>query len=347
MAETMIEIAVLGEPIWEGVRGELEAIPDINVTYLPYFDTDEQRDYRRDCFAFRQPCQEERLDDALLEALSKAEIVIGVDLPVGLLRLAPRLKWVHSFSAGIDQAYGSGLEDSTSVVFTNQGDLMSPGIAEQCMAGVLALAKRFDHFQATRQQREWRRTQVLNLDGKTLGIFGLGGIGRHVARRAQPFGLRVVGTRRQADKPVPFVDQIYPFEERIEVAAQSDFLVVCAALTPATLGMLGAAEIAAMKPSAYVINVGRGKLIDEEALIKALQSGALAGAHLDCFWTEPNPPENPIWNMPNVIVTPHNAGAQEGMMTKNVTIFLDNLDRYRNSRPLLNVRGPARADSWY
>jgi phosphoglycerate dehydrogenase-like enzyme len=274
-------------------------------------------------------------------------VVLGVDLPVGLVRLAPRLKWVHSGSAGIDQAYGSGLESTASVVFTNQGDLLSPGIAEQCMAGVLALAKRFDHFQSTRHDREWRRTMGHTLDGKTLGIFGLGGIGRHVARLADPFGLRVIGTRRHSDAPVPFVEEILPFERRIEVAARSDFLVVCAALTPATLRMLGAAEIAAMKPSAYVINVARGKLIDEDALIRALGSGALAGAHLDCFWTEPNPPENPLWEMPNVIVTPHNAGAQAGLFARNVELFLDNVDRYLNSKPLLNVRPPAPPEAWY
>jgi phosphoglycerate dehydrogenase-like enzyme len=328
-------------------RKMLESTPGVHITYAPYGDTDLERGARRDSLIYRQPPPTKPIEQSVLDALKNAEVVLGVDLPVDLIGLAPNLKWVHTFSAGIDQAYGSGLEKSDKVLFTNQGPLMSRGIAEQCLAGILALSKRFDHFQTVRARREWLRNETIIIKGKTLGIYGLGGIGGHLAQMAKCLGMRVIGTKRNTGKPVENVDQLFPPERRIEVAAQSDFLALCSALTPDTLKMLGEKEIAAMKPTAFVVNVGRGKLIDEPFLIKALKEKRLAGAHLDCFWTEPNPPENELWDMPNVIFSPHNSGTQEGIFAENVKVFHDNLLRYLKKEPLLYLKPPRELGQWY
>jgi len=328
-------------------RALLEAIPGVAITYAPYSDTDLERGARRDSMVYRQPPPSKPIEPAVLEALKRAEVILGVDLPVNLVGLAPKLKWVHTISAGIDQAYGSGLEKTDKVVFTNQGPLMSRGIAEQALAGILALSKRFPHFEAARPRREWLRNETLIARGKTVGIFGLGQIGQHLAKMCKALDMRVIGIKRNASEPVPNVDALFPTERRVEVAAQSDFLVLASALTPDTLRLLGEKEIAAMKPGAFVINVGRGKLIDEPALIRALREKRLGGAHLDCFWTEPNPPDNELWDMPSVIFTPHNSGTQEGIFAENMKVFHDNLLRYLKNEPLRHVKPPRELSQWY
>ena len=329
------------------VRKDLESTPGVHITYASYWEPDSLRDARREALVFRKPPPSQPVEPRVLEAIKNAEVILGVDLPLGLVEMAPRLKWVHTFSAGIDQAYGSGLESTDRVIFTNQGSLMSQGIAEQALAGILALSKRFNHFEHVRQRREWMRWETVIVRGKTLGIFGLGQIGQHLAPMAKACGMRVIGTKRDTSKSVPHVDELFTSEQRLEVAKQADFLVLTSALTPATLRMLGERELAAMKPSAFIINMGRGKLIDEPLMIRALKEKRIAGAHLDCFWTEPNPPDNELWDLPNVIFTPHNSGSQEGMFANNIRVFKDNLSRYLKGDPLLYVKPPRPLEQWY
>jgi phosphoglycerate dehydrogenase-like enzyme len=344
---TTRENVLAGEKSMGEARKALESVPGVHVTYASYWEPDTLRDARRAALVFRKPAPVQSVEPRVRDALKNAEVVLGVDLPVGLVDMAPGLKWVHTFSAGIDQAYGSGLETSNKVIFTNQGSLMSQGIAEQCLAGVLALAKRFYHFQNVRARREWMRWETVTARGKTLGIYGLGQIGQHLAPMAKAVGMRVIGTKRDTSKPVPHVDELFTPERRIEVARQADFLVLTSALTPQSMHMLGERELAAMKPTAFIVNLGRGKLIDEPLMIKALKEKRIAGAHLDCFWTEPNPPENELWDLPNVIFTPHNSGSQEGMFAENMRVFGENLRRYLKGEQLLYVKPPRPLDEWY
>ena len=171
---------------------------------------------------------------------------------------------------------------------------------------------------------------------QVVGVVGLGTIGREIARLANSIGMRVIGTRNNPE-PVPHVEKVYGADELRSVLSEADFVVLIAALTPETRGMIGKAELAAMKQDAYLINVARGAIVVEADLIEALQNGTIAGAALDVFETEPLPPESPLWKMENVIITPHIAGARPDYLHAVSEIFSKNLTRYISGEPLFNV----------
>jgi len=175
------------------------------------------------------------------------------------------------------------------------------------------------------------------LCGKTLGIVGLGGIGSEVAKRAKAFGMRVIATRRRPDRRSEFADEVRGADELGWLLGESDFVAVCSALTHETRHLIGAEELKRMKATAYLINIGRGGLVDEGALVAALRGGEIAGAGLDVFEREPLPSESPLWEMPNVMITPHDAGSSPRSHERLMEVFLENLRRYVAGEPLLNV----------
>ncbi|GIW42623.1 MAG: 3-phosphoglycerate dehydrogenase [Candidatus Binatia bacterium] len=285
----------------------------------------------------------EKLTPELLSALERAEVVFGFVLPRNLPQLAPRLRWVATPATGFDQLRGCGVLES-GIPVTSVGGLFAPDIAEHVFASVLFLAKRLRTFEDQRRRREWRMRRVEFLHGKTLGLVGVGNIGKAVAARAKAFGMRVVGVGRSSSegRTVPGVDRLLERRELPMLLREADVVVVAVADTPETRGMIGEREIGEMKPTAYLVNVSRGTVLDEPALVHALESGRLRGAALDVFETEPLPPESPLWELENVLVTPHVAANAEDYMPRAIAQFAENLRRYLEGKPLENRYDPVR-----
>jgi phosphoglycerate dehydrogenase-like enzyme len=198
-------------------------------------------------------------------------------------------------------------------------------------------ARRQVAHQWAQDELEGRTTAIHTLQGRRMGIVGLGSIGLEVARLASAVGLRVTAIRRRAGHPPGGVDAVLPPDRLADLLGISDLVVLSAPTTPATRGLIGRREIAQMKPGAFLINVGRGKLIDDDAVIEALQAGWLGGAALDVFQHEPLDSSSPYWDLPNVIVTPHTSGAMQDYWTPLVALFAENLRRFEQGLPLLNV----------
>jgi phosphoglycerate dehydrogenase-like enzyme len=201
---------------------------------------------------------------------------------------------------------------------------------------LLRHARRLPEFEANQREHAWQRVECDELTGKTLVVVGVGGIGREVARLASAFGMRVLGVRRSPG-PEPHVEALYPPERLAEVLPQADYLVLACPLTRETRGLINAERLALLTPDAYLVNIARGGVVVEAALIEALRAGRLAGAALDVFEQEPLPPESPLWSLPNVIVTPHNSAASPRTLDRGAAIFLDNLRRFAANEPLRGV----------
>jgi len=281
---------------------------------------------------------EHTADRARLLALAPtADVIVGWNVPPEVVRRAERLRWIHSTAAGVDQLLFPELLQR-EVLLTSSSGIHAEPLSEHVLGVLLMLSRRL-HI-AVRQQlaRRWDRRTVLGdeLGGKTLGILGLGAIGRAIAERARVFGMRVIGTRRSG-APVPHVEQVFPPEGLDEVLRRSDVLVVVLPLTPATRGLIGARELALLPPGAFLINVGRGAIVQEAALVDALRAGRLAGAALDVFEQEPLPPESPLWDLPQVIITPHVSGTTPRYYDRAIPLFCENLRRFLRGDPLLNV----------
>jgi phosphoglycerate dehydrogenase-like enzyme len=255
------------------------------------------------------------------------------------VRKAPQLKWLHVFNAGVDHPIYTEMIERGVRVTTSSGSA-SVAIAQTAITGLLALARGFPHWLAAQRRREWTpmrgEASPRDLTGQTAVILGLGKIGTEIARLARALGLTVIGVRRAPRKSDDPVDELHPPAALAGLAVRCDWLVIACPLTPETRGLVNAALIARLPGGARIINIARGEIVDEPALIAALRSGHLAGAYLDVFETEPLPPESPLWDLPNVIVTPHNAGATAGGDERVLEIFLDNLGRWHRGAPLVN-----------
>jgi phosphoglycerate dehydrogenase-like enzyme len=240
---------------------------------------------------------------------AEAEVGYGPAPSAAALALYPKLRWWQHCWAGIALDFCRAAR-ARGIVVTNMSGLYGPSIAEHAFGLLTVLARNYHTAFRNQQARTWDRevaARMVDLRGKTLGIVGLGNIGQCVARLGRAYGMRVVGCRR-TDAPTPGVDQVYPLKRLHALLAESDALVVAAPLTPVTEGLLGPAEFAAMKPGLLFVNVSRGTIAQEPALLDALRSGQVAAAGLDVFAVEPLPPEHPLWSMPNVALTPHYAG---------------------------------------
>jgi phosphoglycerate dehydrogenase-like enzyme len=244
----------------------------------------------------------------------------------------PRLRWFHSFAAGVDNpAFGALLE--RGVRLTNSPGASSTPIAQYAAGMMLRVVKRMDAWAEAQRARRWEPIEPDELTGKTAGVVGLGHIGGEVARLAKALGMRVVGCRRR-QRPVRHVDELVPPERLHDLLAAADFVVLAVPLSSRTEGLIGRAELHAMPRHAWLINVSRGRVVDEAALIDALRDGTIGGACLDVFAREPLPDDSPLWSLPNAIVTPHNSGRSPRNFERCTELFLDNLERYIAGRPL-------------
>ncbi|MEI8238418.1 MAG: D-2-hydroxyacid dehydrogenase [Actinomycetota bacterium] len=250
-----------------------------------------------------------------------------------VLLQAPNATWLHMFSAGLDNPVFAMLRERGLTVTHSAGSSARP-IAHTVIMQLIALCRDARPFAIGQQRREWLEREVVDVEGRRVGIVGLGGIGAEVARLATHFGMETIGLRRtpRGDEPC----ETWPVSRLHELLPTLDDLVLTAPLTDDTRNIIGAHELALLPHGAHLVNVGRGELIDESALIEALRSGQLGGAALDVFVTEPLPDDNPLWNMPNVIVTPHSAGATPLAAQRAADIFADNLDRWVHGMPLRN-----------
>ena len=252
-----------------------------------------------------------------------------------LLDAAPKLRWYHTPSAGVDRLVEVPEFRQRGIILTNNSGSFDIQIAEHVMAFVFAGAKQLHLYRDQQTRREWKDQDHHELRGETMVVFGAGSIGGEVVRLAASLGLRVIAVRRTG-AAVPGASRVVRPERLTDVAAEADYLVVAAPLTQATRGAVSREVLAAMKPSAWVINIARGAIIDEAALIDALTAGRIAGAALDTFVKEPLPPDSPLWALRNVIITPHASNSSPKMRERTLALFVENVRRYKAGEPLLN-----------
>jgi phosphoglycerate dehydrogenase-like enzyme len=227
----------------------------------------------------------------------------------------------------------------SKVTLTNVSGIHATPIGEFVLQLMLMFSKQAPLCFRLKEEKQWQRLGTTVLRSKTVGIVGLGHIGREVARLAKAFGMRVLATRRSVDRAgsARYVDLLLPPAQLPRLLSESDFVVICVPLTPETKGLIGERELRMTKPGAYLINVARGKIVKEEVLVKALEEKWIAGAGLDVFSTEPLPVDSRLWELPNVILSPHISGGMEDYLEQGTRIFCKNLRRYLSGRKLVNV----------
>lgn len=282
------------------------------------------------------------LDD-LQRRLPEADVLVVSGLwRNALLEQAPRLTFIQSISAGVDQYDTAALRARRIQLASAQGANES-AVAEHAMALILALTRRLPEARDNQARRHWRGMvselsgREDELGGKTLLIIGFGRIGRRLAKLAKAFDMRVIGVRRDAAAGGAGADAVHAIGDLPALLPEADIVALTCPLTPETQGLIGAKALAAMRPGALLINVARGRCVDETALIAAIGEGRLAGAGLDCFADEPLAPESPLWGFPNVLVTPHAAGETRRYEDHVLDLLVENLGRLRSNRlPLRN-----------
>jgi phosphoglycerate dehydrogenase-like enzyme len=282
--------------------------------------------------------------DGLEANLRDAEIIFTISLRPEQFVMCEKLRWIHTPTAAVHQFLFRELVNS-DVVLTNSTEVHGPVVAEHVIALIFALAKKIPQATALQKKHEWgkeaiwsRGTHPKEISGATLGLVGLGSIGRRVARMASALGMRVLAVREHVEKEKPEgVDAVYSSSQLDEVLRQSDFVVLAAPLTPQTNKLVDAKRLTLMKPDAYLINVGRGPQVDESALAEALDSRRIAGAALDVFEQEPLPVDSPLWDLENLLITPHTAGITDKLWSRHYENFSGNLRRYLAKQPLQYV----------
>lgn len=286
----------------------------------------------------RTPAQEK----AWHALLAQADILFDFDRATvdRLAQLAPNLKWLQATSAGIGQLVKKAGLVETSIIFTTASGVHAVPLAEYCLTAMLMFTKLAFHLMAEKERKHWERYCAGQLRGQTVAVIGLGQVGREVARLARAVGMSVTGVKRTLEgfsAADVHVDQLYALTDLHAMLADADFVVLIVPHTAETEGLIGARELAAMKRGAVLINIARGDVVDEAALIEALQSGHLGGAALDVFTVEPLPADSPLWTMPNVLISPHSASTAGNENEKIVALFCDNLRRFLDGQPLRNV----------
>ena len=281
--------------------------------------------------------------EAFDRAAAEANVIFNWSGSRALLRevfaMCPRVQWVHSRAAGLDTVLFPELI-AHPVPVTNGSGVFSPSLGEFVLGAILYFAKDFRRMIRHQQAGEWAPFDITLISGQTVGILGYGDIGRACAVRLKPMGMRVLAVKRSGPPLYhvdPLVEKIYSPDQRIEMIRQCDYLVVAAPLTAETRSMVSSAEFAAMKPAAVVINVGRGPVIDEGAMVQALSSGLIKGAALDVFDKEPLPAGHPLYKLENVLLSAHCADHTPDWMDLAMRFFLQQFERFRKGEPLLNV----------
>jgi D-2-hydroxyacid dehydrogenase (NADP+) len=279
-----------------------------------------------------------------LTPLHGAEVIVCGTMPSAALAAAPRLRWVSFWASGLDAKVRPELL-GRDLIITNAAGIHGPNIAEHVMAYMLTFTRRFPLYAAAQRDHRWVHDQEAReeLTGQTLGVVGLGAVGQALAVRARSFGMRVVATKRDPGSDVTTaVDVVYGPRDLPRLVGESDHVAITVPYTRETHRLFDAAMLARMKPGAYLYNTARGAVVEEEALIESLRSGRIRGAGLDVFEHEPLAADSLLWDMPNVIVTPHVAGFTPYYFTRAAALFADNLERYLSGQTLANRYDPAR-----
>jgi len=307
---------------WRPKAGMAEAIrwrwPEMRVVHLP--------DYTR-----------------IAEELPDTDIFVGYSLRAEQLKAAPKLKWIHSTAAGVSQLTYPELRES-GVLVTNPSGVFSVPMAEHTMGMMLALARNFPDSVRHQDRADWAQQEITDqpqrlaeLNGNVLLIVGYGSIGHELARRAKAFDMRVWGVSRTGRGDATLAERVVPVSELHTVLPEADYVVIAAPETTETKKLIGAKELALMKRGARLLNVSRGTLLDEAALLRALEEGRLAGVALDVTETEPLPAESPLWKAPRVFITPHTSAMSDRLWVRQTEMLVDLLERWFDGREMFNV----------
>ncbi|MGA2424153.1 MAG: D-2-hydroxyacid dehydrogenase [Terriglobales bacterium] len=304
-------------PAWFPKRLQQE-FPQVNVVNLP--------DYQR-------------VDEEIVEA----EIVIAWSIRPEQIAAAKKLRWIHSPAAAVNQLMFPELVNS-EIILTNAREVHGPVVAEHVIALIFALAKKIPGSVRLQEKHVWGQQilwdelpRVREVAGATVGMVGLGSIGRAVAQSARALGMRVIAVREHPEKGSEGAEEIFAPAKIDEIFRQADYVVLAAPVTDSTKAIANAERLALMKPGACLINVGRGPLVDEPALVDALRAGKIGGAALDVFPKEPLPADSPLWDAPNLLITPHTAALTDRLWDRHYALFSENLRRYLTDQPLLAV----------
>jgi phosphoglycerate dehydrogenase-like enzyme len=275
----------------------------------------------------------------LLQEIPSADVLFSFAVPEEAIKLAANLKWLHFASAGVEKSFNPSLRAKRIKLSCSRG-LHAAAISEYVLMQMLAFSKKLRQAYQFQEDHQWQFEAMVagkfDLEGKTIAIIGLGSIGLRVAKLAKAFDMHVIGMVNRMRK-LPHVNKIYP-QSKIETCLkQADFVVLATPLTERTFHIIGERELSVMKPGAYLINIGRGQLIDEKALIEALKAKKIAGGALDVFDTEPLPSDSPLWAMDNVGVTPHVSGMAENLWEKVAARFCENAIRFKDGKSLIGT----------
>lgn len=339
-----IVVGIMYPPEWfgpaEAFAAELEEIraidPRIEVRTVAYVEPHELRTARGapGGAAAATGIDAPQLSEEELDALGTLNVAVALDLPPDITGIAPGLRWVQAVGSGTAHLQALGLE-RCGVVLTSNGGSNSVGIAEFVVGRLIEFAKRFPAIAAASAEHRWEALYGRQLHGQTIGLIGLGSINRAVAVRARAFGMTVLATRRTPTDD-PAVDELYGTDRLHEMLGRCDAVVAAVPETPDTLDLMDSAAFAAMRRGSFFVNVGRGTLVDEPALMEALESGHLAGAALDVTKVEPLPPQDPLWDAPNLSISSHCSTSPAALMPNLHRVFRENLERFVTGEPLLN-----------
>jgi glyoxylate/hydroxypyruvate reductase A len=332
---TLVLVASYLEPACvERIRTE---VPSVEVVYEPQLLPEPR--YKADHIGTPRLLSQPDTD-RWEKLLGAADVMFDFDWahPSLMPQRCPNVRWVQATSAGIgDVVEDAGLTDAPFVITTAAGVHAVP-LSEFVIGGMLFLIKDFPLMERQKREKHWQRYSGGQLSGKRATIVGVGSVGRHVGRTLNHLGVTVTGVSRRSDQETPDgFEDVVPVDELERALRGTDLLVVCSPLTPHTRNLIGERHLELLEPGAIVTNIGRGPVIDEKALLRHLDTGHLGGAVLDVFEQEPLPKESPFWDLPNVVVSPHSGSTVEGENRRITSLFIDNLRRFLESRPLVNI----------
>lgn len=281
-------------------------------------------------------------NERIMDELPDTDILLTWLVRQQQIAAAKKLKWIHTSSAGVSWILIPEVVNSDIIVSNSKG-VHAITIAEHTMALLLQFSRRLMKCAEDQSKAEWRRSQIWNspisfdeLHGKTICVLGIGTLGAEIARRASAFGMRVVGIRKNVDQPVECVERLYPPQMLDEILPAVDYLIVAAPLTEETKGMIGKRQFDRMKQSAFIVNIARGEIIDQEALVDALNRDRIAGAGLDVFVPDPLPDGHPLFSTKNLVITPHVSGISPMLWRRIMDIWIENIHRFLAGKPLIN-----------